>query len=184
MCVYAVSACVQRPFPPLHRCSRHKRGSAPWNFPLLLGASSAPAVPLASQFDPPPLTMAPVAQNVTETEATPNIEPVNALPPPVGPICLPRSKTGRCRGCPSLTKSDCPHTFVRPDLTSRCTWRSDDTRPVQDLSSMTQGPHSMQMPKKHEMGIMSSVLDAIGNTPMVRINRISKAANLQCDLCK
>ena len=42
----------------------------------------------------------------------------------------------------------------------------------------------MQMPKKHEMGIMSSVLDAIGNTPMVRINRISKAANLQCDLCK
>ena len=182
-CIRSLSLCAMT-LSRLHRCSRHKRGSA-WNFPLLL---SSPLLPLhclsPPQFDPPPLAMAPVAVNVNKTGATPDIEPANALPPPVGPICPTRSKTGCSLGRPSSMMSDCPQTFVRPDLTSRCTWRNDDTRPVQDLSLMTQGPHSIQMPKKQETGIMPSVLDAIGNTPMVRINRISKAANLQCDLCK
>ena len=128
--------------------------------------------------------MAPVAEIVTKTGATPDIEPANALAPPVGPIYLPKTRTGPSRGRSYSTEAGCPETFVRPDLTSRCTWQNGKTRPAQDLSSMTQGPHSMQMPKKQEMGIMPNVLDAIGNTPMVRINRISKAANLQCDLCK
>lgn len=31
---------------------------------------------------------------------------------------------------------------------------------------------------------MSDVLHNIGNTPLVRINKISKTAGLKCDLCK
>eukprot|EP01128_Nolandella_sp_AFSM9_P001887 TRINITY_DN12289_c0_g1_i1.p1 TRINITY_DN12289_c0_g1~~TRINITY_DN12289_c0_g1_i1.p1 ORF type:complete len:508 (+),score=149.05 TRINITY_DN12289_c0_g1_i1:91-1524(+) len=42
-------------------------------------------------------------------------------------------------------------------------------------------PHSERPPLRNE-GIMENVLEAIGNTPMVRINRIGKAAGLKCDL--
>ena len=37
---------------------------------------------------------------------------------------------------------------------------------------------------KDRMKIMPDVLYNIGNTPLVRINKISKSAGLQCDLCK
>jgi cystathionine beta-synthase len=38
--------------------------------------------------------------------------------------------------------------------------------------------------RKKETGIMGDVLEGIGNTPLVRINKISKTAGLQCELCK
>merc|ERR1719324_584436 len=46
---------------------------------------------------------------------------------------------------------------------------------------MTQGPHSLDKPKD-PICIMPNVLYNIGNTPMVRINKISKTAGLQCEL--
>ena len=178
LCLYT----VQWPFPldpPLRwiaaglQLSRHRRVelSAP-------AAASCPCrAPPSSSY-----TMAPVAEDLPKTGA-PNVESAHHAPlPPVGPIYLPRTKAGRNRGGSSSSKPECSETFVRPDLTSRCTWQNGKTCPVQDLSLMTQGPHSLQMPKKHEVGIMPNVLHAIGNTPMVRINRISK--ELQCDLCK
>lgn len=69
--------------------------------------------------------------------------------------------------------------FVRPDLTSRCTWQANKTVP--DLAKMTQGPHSLDKPKE-DIKIMPDVLHNIGNTPMVRINKISKSAGLKCEL--
>jgi hypothetical protein len=33
-------------------------------------------------------------------------------------------------------------------------------------------------------GIQPDILHCIGHTPLLRVNRISKAAGLQCDLCK
>jgi len=69
--------------------------------------------------------------------------------------------------------------FVRPDLSSRCTWAAGQTKP--DLKNMTQGPHTLDKPKE-TINIMPNVLYNIGNTPMVRINKISKAAGLKCEL--
>ena len=38
--------------------------------------------------------------------------------------------------------------------------------------------------RKEHVQIMPNVLYNIGNTPMVRINKISKSAGLQCELCQ
>ena len=38
--------------------------------------------------------------------------------------------------------------------------------------------------RKENIDIMPNVLYNIGNTPMVRINKISKSAGLQCELCE
>ena len=46
-----------------------------------------------------------------------------------------------------------------------------------------QGPHTLQKPKERP-GIMPDVLHAIGNTPLVRINRIAQSAGLKCEMCK
>ena len=49
--------------------------------------------------------------------------------------------------------------------------------------TMMQGPHTLQLPKERP-GIMPNVLHAIGNTPLVRINRIAQSAGLKCEMCK
>merc|ERR1711962_1036285 len=69
--------------------------------------------------------------------------------------------------------------FVRPDLESRCTWKPNGTKP--DLQKGTQGPHTIDK-SKDRMKIMPDILHHIGNTPLVRINKISKSAGLQCEL--
>ena len=38
--------------------------------------------------------------------------------------------------------------------------------------------------RKGKPAIMSTILDNIGNTPLVRLNRIPKSAGLQCEVCK
>jgi len=110
-------------------------------------------------------------------------EPVNGTPKveikiPVGPITAAR---GRKKGSMANGKKDngCPMGFVRPDLSSRCTWKPNDVKP--DLKNGTQGPHTIDK-TKDRMKIMPDVLYNIGNTPLVRINKISKSAGLQCDL--
>merc|ERR1719228_3223855 len=47
---------------------------------------------------------------------------------------------------------------------------------------MTQGPHSFQQPREKGTEILPDILHAIGNTPLVRINKIAKSAGLQCEL--
>merc|ERR1719245_2262993 len=65
--------------------------------------------------------------------------------------------------------------FIRPDYPSRCTWSTTNT-------DKSKSPHSEPTPRASRDGIMPDVLHAIGNTPLVRINRISSAANLKCTL--
>jgi len=95
----------------------------------------------------------------------------------MGPITLPRHH--KKSGVGRQDSHGCPMGFVRPDLTSRCTWRPNEGK--QDLKLMTQGPHSLDKPKEN-IDIMPNVLYNIGNTPMVRINKISKTAGLKCEL--
>merc|ERR1719433_276515 len=97
--------------------------------------------------------------------------------PPMGPITLSRQR--KKSSTAGKESHGCPMGFVRPDLTSRCTWSPNETK--QDLKTMTQGPHSIDRPKEN-IEIMPNVLYNIGNTPMVRINKISKTAGLKCEL--
>jgi len=106
------------------------------------------------------------------------VPPPSEAAPAVGPIFLPRGKGVRKS---SKAEHGCPMGFVRPDGASRCTWQKAGPRTPVDMKAMTQGPHSLQLVREKE-AIMPDVLHAIGNTPLVRINRIAQSAGLKCDL--
>ena len=79
--------------------------------------------------------MSPVAITEELMNGTPKVE----LKIPVGPITSGR---GRKKSLSSSKKDNgCPMGFVRPDLTSRCTWKPNGTKP--DLQKGTQGPHTI-----------------------------------------
>ncbi|KAK4884436.1 hypothetical protein RN001_000707 [Aquatica leii] len=63
--------------------------------------------------------------------------------------------------------------FVRPDLTSRCTWKAG----IDPAST----PHT-QIPFGSPEKIRPDVLHVIGNTPMVRLNRIPQAEGIKCEM--
>ncbi|MEJ1288074.1 cystathionine beta-synthase [Cricetulus griseus] len=63
--------------------------------------------------------------------------------------------------------------WIPPDTASRCTWQLG--RPKAD------SPHHHTEPTKPPK-ILPDILRKIGNTPMVRINKISKNAGLKCEL--
>ncbi|XP_042314572.1 cystathionine beta-synthase-like [Sceloporus undulatus] len=64
-------------------------------------------------------------------------------------------------------------TWVRPNLASRCTWKPG--KPI------SESPHGC-VPLPKEPKILSNILEKIGHTPMVRVNTISKAYGLKCEL--
>uniref|UniRef100_A0A8C2ZQC8 Cystathionine beta-synthase n=1 Tax=Cyclopterus lumpus TaxID=8103 RepID=A0A8C2ZQC8_CYCLU len=59
--------------------------------------------------------------------------------------------------------------WIRPDLPSRCTWSLG--------ASATESPHTAAAPT-----ILPNILHRIGDTPMVRINKIAKVFGLKCEL--
>uniref|UniRef100_A0A4W3HFR8 Cystathionine beta-synthase n=1 Tax=Callorhinchus milii TaxID=7868 RepID=A0A4W3HFR8_CALMI len=63
--------------------------------------------------------------------------------------------------------------WIRPDLASKCTWQLG--------APVSQSPHSHQ-PTATLPNILPSILNKIGNTPMVRLNKIGKAHGLKCEL--
>ncbi|XP_053242797.1 cystathionine beta-synthase-like [Podarcis raffonei] len=85
------------------------------------------------------------------------------------------------RVCPFLngdienpeTKTNNSNTWIRPNLPSRCTWKPG--KPI------SESPHSC-VPIPKEPKILSSILEKIGHTPLVRVNKISKAHGLKCEL--
>lgn len=68
---------------------------------------------------------------------------------------------------------DAPVGFVRPDLPSRCTWHLK--------ADPTTSPHTKKTPEARKK-IMDTILDNVGNTPLVRLNSIPKAYGLKCEL--
>ncbi|XP_061485437.1 cystathionine beta-synthase-like [Rhineura floridana] len=71
----------------------------------------------------------------------------------------------------SETKTN--NTWVRPNLPSRCTWKPG--------KSISESPHGC-VPFPKEPKILSNILEKIGHTPLVRVNKIAKAYGLQCEL--
>ena len=63
--------------------------------------------------------------------------------------------------------------WIRPDTPSRCTWQLG--------RAMADSPHYHTVLTKSPK-ILPDILRKIGNTPMVRINKISKNAGLKCEL--
>ncbi|XP_048349269.1 cystathionine beta-synthase-like [Sphaerodactylus townsendi] len=64
-------------------------------------------------------------------------------------------------------------TWIQPNLPSKCTWKPG--------KSIAESPHNF-VPLPKEPKILSSILEKIGHTPLVRINKISKAYGLKCEL--
>uniref|UniRef100_A0A673J8V0 Cystathionine beta-synthase n=1 Tax=Sinocyclocheilus rhinocerous TaxID=307959 RepID=A0A673J8V0_9TELE len=84
--------------------------------------------------------------------------------------------------CPHSSQSDCVPThetgatdpkWIRPDLPSRCTWKPG--------MSLDNSPHK-HFPRTKAEKILPNILDRIGDTPLVRINKISKSFGLKCEL--
>ncbi|XP_067111172.1 cystathionine beta-synthase b [Osmerus mordax] len=63
--------------------------------------------------------------------------------------------------------------WIRPDLPSRCTWRLG--------MSHADSPHSHPERTKPP-GILPNILRRIGDTPLVRMNKVNKAFGLKCEL--
>ncbi|XP_058834881.1 cystathionine beta-synthase-like [Topomyia yanbarensis] len=62
--------------------------------------------------------------------------------------------------------------FKRPDLPSRCTWAVGTEQP---------SPHHHE-PLASRAKILGTILEAVGNTPLVKLNKIPQAAGLKCNL--
>ncbi|NXH83647.1 CBS synthase, partial [Edolisoma coerulescens] len=65
--------------------------------------------------------------------------------------------------------------WIRPDTPSKCTWKLG--------KPPSASPHhhvSLSEPPK----ILPNILNKVGNTPLVRINKIGKHFGLKCELCE
>ena len=107
--------------------------------------------------------MAPITLNSNGTKDGKEKCPFSNFPP-MAPLQAKRQ---------SQFSKDVVPELVRPDLPSRCTWS-----PKADAKS---SPHSVD-PGRSKEGIMPDILSNIGNTPMVRINKIAKEEGIQCQL--
>ena len=73
----------------------------------------------------------------------------------------------------SLGKIDSEGSWLRPDIPCRCTWSPHDSQ---------HSPHNHTAFQNDRIKVFSSILDAIGNTPLVRLDRLSKSLVLKCEL--
>uniref|UniRef100_A0A8C9JBU9 Cystathionine beta-synthase n=1 Tax=Panthera tigris altaica TaxID=74533 RepID=A0A8C9JBU9_PANTA len=106
------------------------------------------------------------------------------------PSETPQAETGSA-GCPHLSgahlgkgslekgppgdKEAKERLWIRPDAPSKCSWQLG--RPVTD------SPHHHTVLTKSPQ-ILPDILKKIGDTPMVRINKIGKRFGLKCELCE
>ncbi|XP_062983622.1 cystathionine beta-synthase-like [Elgaria multicarinata webbii] len=83
------------------------------------------------------------------------------------------------RVCPFLNgdvenpEAQTNNAWIQPNLPSRCTWKPG--KPI------SQSPHRC-VPLPKEPKILSNILEKIGHTPLVRVNKIAKAYGLKCEL--
>ncbi|XP_035703243.1 cystathionine beta-synthase isoform X2 [Folsomia candida] len=68
--------------------------------------------------------------------------------------------------------SEIPADIVWPDLPSKCTWH---------LGTKDKSPHSLDAREKLP-GILPNILSHIGNTPLVRLNKLPLAKGIKCEV--
>ncbi|NXY18409.1 CBS synthase, partial [Atrichornis clamosus] len=64
--------------------------------------------------------------------------------------------------------------WIRPDTPSKCTWKLG-----KPLSASPHHHATLPEPPK----ILPNILNKVGNTPLVRVNKIGKHFGLKCELC-
>ena len=76
-----------------------------------------------------------------------------------------------------MTKPYPTHDLVieKSGLHNECTWKLGAT------GEAAKCPH-FRVKRDHNKKIKDSILDCVGNTPMVRINHITKAEGLECEI--
>lgn len=72
--------------------------------------------------------------------------------------------------------TNCERFWIRPDLPSKCTWKLGED------NSKKQCPHSKMRPKRNILQAQPNVLSMIGNTPLIKLDKIKAKYNLKCDL--
>lgn len=63
--------------------------------------------------------------------------------------------------------------FISPDLPSKCTWKAGTTS--------VDNPHTV-LPLKERPKILNNITEAVGSTPLVRLNNIPKSEGIQCEM--
>lgn len=77
----------------------------------------------------------------------------------------------------SSSSTEMPEDYIPPNSTPKCTWKSGQ--------ESVPSPHRhlpLPPPEQTAKTIFSTALQAIGNTPMIRLDKIAKSAGLQCEL--
>jgi len=76
-----------------------------------------------------------------------------------------------------MADSQCPKQkeryWIRPDKPSKCTWK---------LNTTEKSPHTCVRHTRDPLKPISTILDMIGQTPLVRLDRIKEKYGLECDL--
>ncbi|XP_068127144.1 cystathionine beta-synthase [Hyperolius riggenbachi] len=94
-----------------------------------------------------------------------------SVPPPVDSASCPHlSENHVSNGSPDVTAE---RKWIRPDLPSKCTWQLG--------KEAADSPHS-HVPLTPPPSILPTILQKIGHTPLVRINKIGKRHGLKCEL--
>uniref|UniRef100_A0A8V5FHL1 Cystathionine beta-synthase n=1 Tax=Melopsittacus undulatus TaxID=13146 RepID=A0A8V5FHL1_MELUD len=92
----------------------------------------------------------------------------NSCPHAPGKNCVSGERTnGNCKA------NEKEREWIRPDTPSRCTWKLG-----KPLSASPHRHTTLPEPLK----ILPSILDKVGNTPLVQINKIGKQYGLKCQL--
>nr|QIA61828.1 cystathionine beta-synthase-like protein [Halichondria panicea] len=76
----------------------------------------------------------------------------------------------------AATKKSMPEGYIPPNVTPKCTWALG--------KSQSESPHQNLPRHEPKVGssIMSTVLEMVGNTPLVRLDKIAKMEGLECEL--
>lgn len=86
--------------------------------------------------------------------------------------CPRRSSRGRRDSTRSVSEWSLA---IRPDKVSECTWKLGGSEEKSPHNHKTWTPPT-------KFGVLGSVLENIGNSPMVRLDRLKKLCNLKCDI--
>eukprot|EP00058_Branchiostoma_floridae_P025212 XP_002610702.1 hypothetical protein BRAFLDRAFT_117945 [Branchiostoma floridae] len=82
------------------------------------------------------------------------------------------SENPKTESCP--VADDNGRKWIPPNLPSRCTWHLG--------VSADKSPHVHLPPRKRPEKVVPNILNMIGNTPLVKINNISKTFGVKCEL--
>jgi len=66
--------------------------------------------------------------------------------------------------------------WIRPDLPSKCLWKKDGSHDA------SKSPHTTVGTKRDPLKAQPNILSCIGQTPMVKLDKIKAAYGLECDL--